>query len=155
MLALGLVARSQKPVEQGKIDALADVEDRLTREIDRIVKTRKFTETIRKNADKVDDQLRICSNQLDKLLGSSKSVLRALGVDAVAADFCEEESISFDSEIIERESLDNNIGGDSSIASVEEVTPQLNNKEAPVASNEARPDNGTHQGLSGLAGRRK
>ena len=95
MLAIGLVARAKAPREEGHIDAMNGVESRIASELERISRTRGFNDTIIRNADKVERELRVAGRKLEILLDQARSTLRALGVDMLAHELAAEEPVAF------------------------------------------------------------
>ena len=95
MLAMGLVARVKAPQQEGSLDDLEDVGKRITDELSRFDAMRKSVEGIRKNTNKLDDQLRIGRRKMELLLEHAENALRALGVNLLEYELHAEESLDF------------------------------------------------------------
>ncbi len=86
LLGLALASRKQRPDDPGNIEALADIEHRIQKELDRLEKMRKLAESIRDDADKLAEEVRKGSSAFDLLLRKAKSTLKALNVELTAAE---------------------------------------------------------------------
>lgn len=82
LLGLGLVAQRRNPGDEGNIQALNDLEARITREITRLDSMAKHTETLRKTVDKLDDDIRKGRRTFEQMRSHAHDVLRALSVAA-------------------------------------------------------------------------
>lgn len=78
-LGLFLVARS-KAVDSGDIRAMADVEQRIAAELERIGRLEKFNQKIEAGSDGIATELRKAKKDLQTLLDKAKATLRALDV---------------------------------------------------------------------------
>jgi hypothetical protein len=86
LLGLGLASRQRRPQDAGDIEAMADVEHRIQKELDRLDRMRKLAESIRDDADKLTEEVRKGSKALDLLLRKAKSTLEALNVELTEAE---------------------------------------------------------------------
>lgn len=90
-LALALATPGRRKEDSGEIDALSDIEHRVQKELDRLEKMRKLSESIRNDADKLSEEVRKGGDALGVLLKKAKSTLKALNVE-LAADGAEKNS---------------------------------------------------------------
>jgi hypothetical protein len=81
MLALGLATRNKSTVDEGDLQALQGVEQRLVQELKRLDKIRKAAETIRKQADAIDKEVATGEGKLGKILEDARKTLTALNVE--------------------------------------------------------------------------
>lgn len=81
LLGLGLATRQLKPSQEGNIDALADIESRIQKELTRHQRMQRMAENIKKNADDLSDELRIGSDKMNVLIRNAKDTLKALNVE--------------------------------------------------------------------------
>jgi hypothetical protein len=58
LLGLALASRQRRPDDEGDIRALADIEHRIQKELERLDKMRKLAESIRDDADKLTEEVR-------------------------------------------------------------------------------------------------
>ena len=86
LLGLALTSRQRRPDDAGDMQALADIEHRIQKELERLGKMRKLAESIRDDADKLSDEVRKGGNALDLLLRKAKSTLKALNVELTDAE---------------------------------------------------------------------
>ena len=86
--AVGVVAVA------GDIAAMNDVGARIEAELSRLEKMEKYSESIRKNADGISDEVRKSQKALDLLLRKAQSTLRALDVEVYDEDGERETPIS-------------------------------------------------------------
>lgn len=86
ILGLALASRQQRPVDEGDVKALADVEHRVHQELARHEKMKKLAERIRKDAEDLGDELRKGGDKLNLLLRNAKETLKALNVELAVAD---------------------------------------------------------------------
>jgi len=86
ILGLALASRQRRPVDEGDIKALADVEHRIQTELKRHETMKKLAERIRKDAEELGEELRKGSDKLTLLLRNAKSTLKALNVELADAD---------------------------------------------------------------------
>jgi hypothetical protein len=86
LLGLALASRQRRPDDAGDLHALADIEHRIQKELERLDKMRKLAESIRDDADKLTEEVRKSGNALDLLLRKAKSTLRALDVELTEAE---------------------------------------------------------------------
>ena len=86
LLGLSLASRQRRPDDFGDLRALADIEHRIQKELDRLEKMRKLAETIRDSADKLTEEARKGSNAFNLLLRKAKSTLTALDVELSEAE---------------------------------------------------------------------
>jgi hypothetical protein len=86
LLGLGLASRQRRPEDAGDIEAMADVEHRIQKELDRLDSMRKLTESIRRDAERLGEEVRKGGNALDLLLRKAKSMLKALNVELTEAE---------------------------------------------------------------------
>ncbi len=81
LLGMGLAARIRTTGDEGDINALRDIESRIEGEITRLEKMEKCSDTIRRNADSISDEIRKSSKALDLLLRNAQSTLKALKIE--------------------------------------------------------------------------
>jgi hypothetical protein len=86
LLGLALASRQRRPDDAGDIEALADIEHRIQKELERLDKMRKLVESIRGDAEKLGEEVRKGTNAFDLLLRKAKSTLRALNVELTEAE---------------------------------------------------------------------
>ena len=86
LLGLALASRQRRQDDAGDIEALADIEHRIQRELDRLDKMRKLVESIRGDAEKLGEEVRKGTNAFDVLLRKAKSTLKALNVELIEAE---------------------------------------------------------------------
>jgi len=86
LLGLALASRQRRPDDAGDIEALADIEHRIQKELDRLDKMRGLVESIRGDAEKLGEEVRKGTNAFDLLLRKAKSTLRALNVELTEAE---------------------------------------------------------------------
>ena len=80
-LGMALVRRTHSSAEPGELDALHDIERRLEAELKRLERMESCTDSIRKNADTMSDEIRKARKALDRLISDGKSTLRALHIE--------------------------------------------------------------------------
>jgi hypothetical protein len=85
LLGLALASRGRRPGDAGDIEALADIEHRIQKELERLDKMRKLVESIRGDAEKLGEEVRKGANAFDLLLRKAKSTLKALNVELTEA----------------------------------------------------------------------
>ena len=95
MLGLALASRQQRPQDAGDIQALADIEHRIQKELERHETMRKLCESIRKDADKLAEEVRKGKDAIDLLLRKAKSALKALNVELAEANDAQHEPVVF------------------------------------------------------------
>lgn len=86
LLGLALASRRRRPDDAGDIEALADIEHRIQKELDRLDKMRKLSESIRSDAEKLGEEVRKGGDALALLLRKAKSTLKALNVEVAEAE---------------------------------------------------------------------
>jgi hypothetical protein len=86
LLGLALASRQQRPDDAGDVEALADVQHRIEKELDRLDKMRKLVESIRGDAEKLGDEIRKGGDALGVLLRKAKTTLKALNVELTEAE---------------------------------------------------------------------
>jgi hypothetical protein len=86
LLGLALASRQRRPDDAGDIEALADIEHRIQKELERHDKMRKYIESIRSDADKLGEEVRKGGEALGLLLRKAKSTLKALNVELAEAE---------------------------------------------------------------------
>jgi hypothetical protein len=86
LLGLALASRQRRPDDAGDIEALADIEHRIQKELDRLDKMRKLVESIRGDAEKLGEEVRKSTNAFDLLLRKAKSTLKGLNVELTEAE---------------------------------------------------------------------
>ncbi|MBZ4418660.1 hypothetical protein [Myxococcus sp. RHSTA-1-4] len=80
-LGMALVTRSRTTGDAGGLAAMRDVEARIEHELSRLAKMEKHSDTIRKNADGISEEIRKAQKALDLLLRKAQDTLRALNVE--------------------------------------------------------------------------
>jgi len=86
LLGLALASRQRRPDDAGDVQALADIEHRIQKELERLGKMRKLAESIKDDADKLGEEVRKGGNALDLLLRKAKATLKALHVELTEAE---------------------------------------------------------------------
>ncbi|MEZ4447337.1 MAG: hypothetical protein R3B72_50130 [Polyangiaceae bacterium] len=81
LLGLALATRKRHIGDPGDLQALADIEQRITAEISRLDKIRKANEGIRRQSDTIAEEVRKGQDKLDLLIRKAKSTLQALNVE--------------------------------------------------------------------------
>jgi len=94
ILGLALASRQRRPIDEGDIKALADVEHRIQTELKRHDSMKKLAERIRKDAEELGEELRKGGDKLTLLLRNAKATLKALNVELVDGDFERQEAIT-------------------------------------------------------------
>lgn len=79
--ALALAQRRQCKIDGGDIDALADVEQRLVKELKRIAEMDGYASNIQRDAGKISDELRKARKALERVITDAQSTLTALNVE--------------------------------------------------------------------------
>ena len=75
------MTRANAAGDEGDLEALRDIEGRITSELSRLDKMRKSNDSIRKNSDAIGEEIRKAENALDLLLRKAKCTLTALNVE--------------------------------------------------------------------------
>jgi hypothetical protein len=78
---LALAQRKKTAADPGDIQALADVEQRLVKELERLDKVEKSATSIRNHADKISEEVRKAGNALERVITKAKATLTALNVE--------------------------------------------------------------------------
>ena len=86
LLGLALASRQRRPDDAGDLEALADIEHRIQKELERLGKMRGHIETIQSAAEKLGDDVRKGEKALGVLLRNAKSTLKALKVELTEAE---------------------------------------------------------------------
>jgi hypothetical protein len=86
LLGLALASRQRRPDDAGDVQALADVEHRIQKELERLDKMRKLVESIRGDAEKLGEEVRKGTNAFDLLLRKAKATLKGLNVELAEAE---------------------------------------------------------------------
>jgi hypothetical protein len=86
LLGLALASRQRRPEDAGDIEALADIEHRIQRELERLEKMRKLSESIHTDAERLGEEVRKGGDALGVLLKKAKSTLKALNVELEEAE---------------------------------------------------------------------
>jgi hypothetical protein len=86
LLGLALASRQHRPYDAGDIEALADVQHRIEKELERLDKMRKLAESIRGDAEKLGEEVRKGGDALGVLLRKAKATLKALNVELTEAE---------------------------------------------------------------------
>lgn len=95
-LALGLATRQRRGADQGNLEALADVEQRVERELKRHAKMRSLSESIQKKSEELIEEVRKGEKGLKLLLKDAKATLKALDVELTSVDEEREEPLLLD-----------------------------------------------------------
>ncbi len=85
-LALGLATRQRRGADQGNLEALADVEQRIERELKRHDRMRSLSESIQKKSEELLEEVRKGEKGLKLLLKDAKATLKALDVELSCVD---------------------------------------------------------------------
>jgi len=81
LLGMALVTRAKATGDAGDIAALHDIENRIDGELSRFAKMEKHSESIRRNADEISEEIRKAQKALGLLLRKAKSTLLALNIE--------------------------------------------------------------------------
>lgn len=81
LLGMGLVVRSKPAGDAGDISALRDIESRVETELSRLERMEKHSDSIRRNVDGLDDEIRRARKAFDLLMRKAQSTLQALNVE--------------------------------------------------------------------------
>jgi hypothetical protein len=81
MVGLGLAARQRKTASDGDLKALQKIEQRITRELERLGTIRDAAAKIRKQVETIDEEASTGSRNLQKLVGDAQQTLLALKVE--------------------------------------------------------------------------
>jgi hypothetical protein len=81
MVALGLATRNKTSADQGDLQALQNVEQRLVQELKRLDTIRSAADKIRKQADAIDKEVTTGTKKLAKVIADAKKTLTALNVE--------------------------------------------------------------------------
>jgi hypothetical protein len=81
LLALGLATRQRRGDDEGNIKALADIEQKIERELKRHAKMHDLVESIQGKADDLAEELRKGTKGLKALVKDAKATLKALNVE--------------------------------------------------------------------------
>jgi hypothetical protein len=81
MVAVALATRSKTVCDDGDLQALQGIEQRLLGELTRLDKIRRASESIRKQAETIDKEVRVGERKLGKLMEDAKKTLTALNVE--------------------------------------------------------------------------
>lgn len=85
-LALGLATRQRRGADQGNLEALADVEQRIEREMKRHEKMRSLSSSIQQKSEELLEEVRKGEKGLKLLLKDAKATLKALDVELASAE---------------------------------------------------------------------
>jgi hypothetical protein len=94
--ALGLAQRKRRALDPGDREALADVEQRVIRELERLGKMSKWAGAIERDAGKISDEIRKGRKGLERLVDKAKATLRALEIELSDDDIEAESPIELD-----------------------------------------------------------
>lgn len=83
LASLAMASRRHNDADPGDLQALRDVEKRISEELKRIAKMRTANERISKSSDEIRDELRKAEKKFEQLLDRAKDTLRALQVELV------------------------------------------------------------------------
>ncbi len=83
LAALAMATRRATDADAGDLEALADVEKRISGELKRVARMRKANEKISQHSGEIEHELRTGQRKLELLLDSAKDALRALNVELV------------------------------------------------------------------------
>jgi hypothetical protein len=86
LLGQCMAARSNRPRDEGNIEALVDIEGRIQAEVVRLGKMSKHVDAIVSNAEALSDHVRVGTRALGLLLRNAKEVLAALAGQSEALD---------------------------------------------------------------------
>jgi hypothetical protein len=86
LLALGLATRQKRGDDDANVNALADIEQRIEKELKRHDKMRELVEAIQKKADDLGEELRKGTKGLNLLVKNAKETLKALNVELAALE---------------------------------------------------------------------
>jgi hypothetical protein len=105
MVAVALATRSKTTADEGDLQALQGIEQRIVKELERLDDIRKAAESIRKQAEKIDKLVTAGEKKLGAVLNDAKKTLTALNVelrDEVLERVC---PIEVDAEIADSSSM--------------------------------------------------
>lgn len=81
MVALALATRNKTAVDEGDLQALQKIEQRITTELKRLDDIRRAAESIRKHAEKITNLVSVGEKRLSGILDDAKKTLTALNVE--------------------------------------------------------------------------
>ncbi|MEQ9075859.1 MAG: hypothetical protein RLP09_18525 [Sandaracinaceae bacterium] len=102
LLGLALATRKRHLGDPGDIQALADIEQRITAEVSRLDKIRKANEAIRRQSDSISDELRKGQKALERLVDKAKDTLKALNIELHDEDVERTTPIGLDTDSLDR-----------------------------------------------------
>ncbi len=80
MVGLALATRSRNDADQGDLQALRQIEERLVKELERLGDIKKRAENIRKNAEAIEKEVDVGQSKLGRIVGDAQKTLAALNV---------------------------------------------------------------------------
>jgi hypothetical protein len=86
LATMSLATRHRKDADEGDIDALRDIEQRIASEVERLSRIRGHNDTIRRNSDSIADEIRKAERKLELLLSKAKDTLRALNIELIGEE---------------------------------------------------------------------
>ncbi|AUX42241.1 uncharacterized protein SOCE26_036700 [Sorangium cellulosum] len=86
LLGLALASCQRRPEDAGDIEALADIEHHIRKELGRLERMRKLSESISSNAEQLGEEVRKGGDALGRLLRKAKATLTALNVELAEAE---------------------------------------------------------------------
>ncbi len=92
-LGVALASRQRRPDDAGDIEALADIEHRIQKQLERLDRMRKLVESIQGDAKKLGDEVDKGGKALGVLLKNAKSTLKALNVELTEAEEAKSEPV--------------------------------------------------------------
>jgi hypothetical protein len=78
LLGMGLVTRTKTLGDAADISALRDLDSRIEQELERLAKMEKHSESIKKSANNISEEIRKAQDALDRMVRNAKSTLNAL-----------------------------------------------------------------------------
>jgi len=81
MVGLALASRSRSTAEQGDLQALKQIEERLVSELGRLGDIKKRAESIRRSAEAIEKDVEVGQRKLTKIIEDAEKTLIALNVD--------------------------------------------------------------------------
>ncbi|WP_438002346.1 hypothetical protein WMF26_24840 [Sorangium sp. So ce185] len=93
LLGLALASCQRRPEDAGDIKALVDIEHLIRKELDRLERMRKLSESISSNAEQLGEEVRKGGDALGRLLRKAKATLTALNVELAEAEDAKRASV--------------------------------------------------------------
>lgn len=84
LAGLALASRTQRQADDAELDAIADIEQRLRHELGRLEEMEKLTGNIKRDAGKIDDEIRGARKKIGVLIQNAGRTMKALNIEVRA-----------------------------------------------------------------------